>query len=111
MCLDKRVLGGLGIVGMGVVIAAPNVLATALPLLMVAICPLSMLFMGKAIVGRDQGAALAPSEMPLGATLPDACPEHRTAIVDGSDRCMPGRMDRGLISPAPRPSINASESG
>jgi len=111
MCFDKRVLGGLGIVGVGVVVAAPNMLATALPLLVVAICPLSMLFMGKAIVGRDQGAALAPSEMPLGATLPDACPEHRTAIAGGSGRCMAGGMDRGLISPAPRPSINATESG
>lgn len=63
MCFDKRILGGLAIVGVGVLVVAPGLMMTVLPLLLLAICPLSMLFMGKAMMGgshRVQSGAAEP---------------------------------------------------
>ena len=45
MCFDWRVLLSLGVVGLGIWTVAPQVIGAALPLLLVAACPLSMLVM------------------------------------------------------------------
>lgn len=45
MCFDWRVLLGLGAVGIGVWTFAPQAIGAALPLLLVAVCPVSMLVM------------------------------------------------------------------
>ena len=45
MCLDWRVLIGLAVVGVAVWVIAPKFLLVVIPLLLVAACPLSMLFM------------------------------------------------------------------
>lgn len=45
MCLNWKVLVGLAAVGIGVWILAPDLVAAALPLLLIAVCPLSMLAM------------------------------------------------------------------
>lgn len=45
MCFDWRVLLGLGAVGVGVWTFAPEAIGAALPLLLVAVCPVSMLVM------------------------------------------------------------------
>ena len=57
MCLDWRVLVGLAVVGVGIYAVAPGMAAAALPILLLAICPLSMLFMMIAMQkgGRDDG--------------------------------------------------------
>ncbi len=47
MCFDPRVLGGLAVVGLGIWIVAPQLIAPALPILLVLVCPLSMLFMAR----------------------------------------------------------------
>lgn len=44
-CLNPKVLLGLAVVAIGVAIFAPKALAAALPLLLIAACPLSMIFM------------------------------------------------------------------
>jgi len=44
-CFDRRVLIGLGVVAAGVLLLRPSAFATALPVLVLAICPLSMLLM------------------------------------------------------------------
>lgn len=44
-CLNPKVLIGLAGVAVGIAIFAPHILATALPLLFVAVCPLSMILM------------------------------------------------------------------
>ncbi|MGH2658300.1 MAG: DUF2933 domain-containing protein [Actinomycetota bacterium] len=49
MCLNWKVIGGLTVVGLGIWLAAPNLLAAALPVLLIAVCPLSMLLMMKAM--------------------------------------------------------------
>src|SRR6266700_4655779 len=45
MCLNWKVLAGLAVVGVGIWIVAPQFALAALPVLLVAACPLSMLFM------------------------------------------------------------------
>lgn len=45
MCFNWKVLTALGVLGLGVWIAAPSLLGAVLPLLLVAVCPLSMLLM------------------------------------------------------------------
>jgi hypothetical protein len=53
MCLNKKVIAVLAAVGVGVVLFAPDVAAAALPLLIVAACPLSMIFMMRVMSGKD----------------------------------------------------------
>ncbi len=45
VCLNWKVVVGLGVVGLGVWLLAPRFLLSALPLLILAACPLSMLVM------------------------------------------------------------------
>ncbi len=55
MCFNKKVLAGLGAVGVGIfVLASPSAAVRALPFLLMAACPLSMLVMG------GMGAAMKP---------------------------------------------------
>jgi hypothetical protein len=50
-CLNWRVLAGLAALGLGVWVVAPNLVWTALPLLLLAACSLSMLFMMRGMQG------------------------------------------------------------
>ncbi len=68
MCLNFKVLTALAAVGLGVYVWEPNLLAAALPLLILALCPLSMVLMmgmmggGKQDEGQAEGRdALAPA--------------------------------------------------
>ena len=45
ICLNRKVVAGLAVVGLGIWVVAPNLVWTALPVLVVLACPLSMLFM------------------------------------------------------------------
>ncbi len=69
MCLNWKVAVTLALVGLVVLVAAPGLAARALPLLFVAICPLSMVAMMWAMRGKK--AALAP---PVGAPEPTVHP-------------------------------------
>lgn len=51
-CFDKRVLIGLGVVAVGVLLFNPGWIGAVLPLLLVLACPLSMVFMMRAMGGR-----------------------------------------------------------
>lgn len=52
MCFNKRVLVGLGVVALGVFAVSPRLLGSVAPLLILAACPLSMVFMMRAM-NRD----------------------------------------------------------
>ena len=52
MCLNPKVIAALAAVGVGVYLLAPNLVTAALPLLILAVCPLSMLLMGRAMMGE-----------------------------------------------------------
>lgn len=87
MCLDKRVLGGLAAAGLGVAVFAPHLLTAMLPILFIAICPLSMLLMGKAMMGgaRQTSAVAAGEALALGAVY--RCPMHGDVISTQPGRC------------------------
>lgn len=51
MCLNKKVLIGLAAVAVGVLLLKPSWFVAALPLLVLALCPLSMVFMMRGMKG------------------------------------------------------------
>lgn len=51
MCFSWKVIGGLVAVGVGVWIVAPNLVVGVVPLLAIAACPLSMMFMMRGMSG------------------------------------------------------------
>ena len=69
MCLNWRVIAGLAVVGVIVLVVAPQFLWVALPLLIVAACPLSMLFMMRSMSGGSNQAPSQPSLL-QGDSLP-----------------------------------------
>ena len=69
MCLNWKVLAGLAVVGLIVLVVAPQFIWAALPILLVAACPLSMLFMMRGMSGNGNVATSQPSQM-QGEQLP-----------------------------------------
>ncbi len=59
MCFNRKVLIGVGVAALGVLVFAPGAVAWALPLLVFAACPLSMVFMMRAMSG---GRSCGPKE-------------------------------------------------
>ena len=53
-CLDRRVLAVLGVLALAMAIFAPRALGAALPLLLLAACPLSMVVMA---IAMSRGSA------------------------------------------------------
>lgn len=78
MCFDKRVVGGLALVGVGVLVFAPNLFTAALPLLFVVMCPLSMLLMAK-------------TAMKVGTRTPISQDAHSESVIPIADS-KPGDM-------------------
>lgn len=60
-CVNWKVAGALGVAAVGTWILAPRLVASVLPLLLVAICPLSMLLM---MAGMRGGQSEANNEYP-----------------------------------------------
>ncbi len=56
-CLNPRVLIGLGVIAVGVLLFAPRLFASALPLLILMACPLSMVLMMAMMAGGDKKSA------------------------------------------------------
>ena len=63
MCLNWKVVAGLVVVGVIVRVAAPQFLLGAIPLLIVAACPLSMLFMMRGMQGSEHKTSSPPVQM------------------------------------------------
>ncbi len=88
MCLNWKVLAALAAVGAGIYLWAPNLLAAALPLLILAVCPLSMVLMmgmmtggGKKDEGKDAGRdAATPARE--GEPAPVGAVRHSTAMSE-----------------------------
>ena len=68
-CADWRVVAILVAVGAGVAVFAPNLIAAAVPFLLVAACPLSMLVMMRTMTGHtsvpspERGSGDSPSQL------------------------------------------------
>jgi len=61
MCINKKVIAGLVAAGLIVYLVAPGAIGAALPLLLLAICPLSMIVMMRAMSG-GQAKSDAPDQ-------------------------------------------------
>src|SRR5713226_5761759 len=77
MCFDWRVLTGLAAVGVGIWLVAPQLIAPALPILVVLICPLSMLLMA-----RMMGSSMQRSDSPISPTERLAALEREQTRLD-----------------------------
>lgn len=74
-CLNLKVIGALALVGVGVWAVAPNLLVGALPILLIAACPLSMMFMMRGMKDDHHGTSPEPG---LGSS-PKATHEEQLA--------------------------------
>lgn len=83
MCLNKRVLVGLGVVALGVLAVAPRLLGAAGPLLLFAACPLSMVFMMRGMSGSRRAE---PGLRDAGMPTPPVRFEGPTSTSMGADR-------------------------
>ena len=73
MCMNKRVLIGLGVVAVAVLALWPGAFGAAAPLLFLAACPLSMVFMMRSMSGGKQGASAdSPAETSTSGAVPAA---------------------------------------
>jgi hypothetical protein len=75
-CLNWKVIAGLAAVGVGIYLFAPNLVAAALPILVLAICPLSMLLMMLAMRGSQSEDQRASQGADVGLTRD----EHLTRL-------------------------------
>lgn len=83
MCIDKRDVGSVAIAAAGVLLVAPQLIAATLPILLIAICPLSMLLMGKAMMSGGQRLG-APAPEPIEAsylTIPALDSDQQVAVL------------------------------
>ncbi len=63
-CINLRVVAAVGAVGLGVFLLAPRFALTALPFLLVAICPLSCIWMMRGMRGSDQASGTTSGSGP-----------------------------------------------
>ena len=88
MCLNWKVLAGLAVVGGGIYAVAPGLAAAVLPILLLAVCPLSMLFMMKAMQGdgREGGSQSPPTGAnPIREARPPGLRTERANLAGGID--------------------------
>lgn len=87
-CLDRRILAVLGLVALATAFLAPRTLGAALPLLLVAACPLSMVVMAVAMSRGSTPAAQSSSVEPMRTELMELAErrhrlERELAAADG----------------------------
>lgn len=69
MCLNKKVLIGLGSVAVVMLAISPRSLGSAAPLLMFAVCPLSMVLMMRGMNGRSAAPGATDAQQPVRPTV------------------------------------------
>ncbi len=86
MCLNWKVIAGLAALGVGTYVVAPNLAAAALPILLLAICPLSMVLMMWGMQGGQGGEGRASQEADAGLTREQRLARLRTEQADLAGR-------------------------
>ena len=88
MCFNWKVLAGLGVVALGIYTVAPNMVASALPILLVLACPLSMILMGGMMGGMGSKSAQQNEQVsPSGEAAQYTCPMHSEVLSGQPGRC------------------------
>src|SRR6266566_2635094 len=86
MCLNWRVLAGLAVVGLIVLVVAPQLIWAALPILLIAACPLSMLFMMRGMAGnRNATTQIQGDQLPAGLTRDERLAELQSRMSSMQD--------------------------
>ena len=104
-CLDPRVLGAIAVAGAALLIFAPGLIAAAIPLLIVAACPLSMVVMMRAMgshAAAPRPEAGAERQADLRRELADLAERQRRlkselAVVDQANRPSAMTADRAPL--------------
>src|SRR6266516_7657780 len=86
MCLNWKVLAGLAVVGLIVLVVAPQLIWAALPILLIAACPLSMLFMLRGMAGnRSAATQMQGDRLPAGLTRDERLAELQPRMSSMQD--------------------------
>ncbi len=116
MSCNKKVIGGLAVVGLGIFTVAPNLFVSALPLLLVAACPLSMLFMGKAMM--DGNSCSRGESVPEPVPVPAGSSEERLAqlrtqlaTINDQQRMLAQQIDELQVAEVAWPPARMLEQG
>jgi hypothetical protein len=98
MCLNWKVLASLAAVGVGVYLFAPGLLAEAVPILLVAACPLSMLLMMWGMQRSHEQRQQTSQEPDGGLTREERIAQLRTQQAALADQL--GALEREEVHPA-----------
>ncbi len=99
-CLNWKVIAGLAAVGVGVYFVAPELAAAALPILVLAICPLSMVLMMWSMQGGRGGEGRASQEAETGPTREEHLGRLRAQQADLAARI--GELEQEEPTPTGR---------
>lgn len=84
MCINKKVIAGLALAGVAIFAFAPHLIGAALPLLILAVCPLSMLVMMRMMSGGKSESPAAEGATDIDAELSSLRSEVARLRADGS---------------------------
>ena len=86
MCLNPIVLAGLVVAGVAIYLIAPNLIAAALPILLLAACPLSMLLMVWSMQHTQGQEKQTPHEPDVGLSREERVARLRSQQVALADQ-------------------------
>ena len=98
MCLKWQVLAGAAVAAAGVWLVAPGLLGAAMPLLIMAVCPLSMLLMMRGASAASQ--ACSAKEQPAGDAPGDV--DARIAALQAQVRALKAEQAATTATGSPR---------
>jgi hypothetical protein len=98
MCLNWKVLASLTAVGVGVYLFAPGLLAEAVPILLLAVCPLSMLLMMWAMQQSQGQGQQTTQETDVGLTRKERIAQLRMQQAALAEQI--GALEREEAHPA-----------
>jgi hypothetical protein len=98
MCLNWKVLASLAAVGVGVYLFAPGLLVEVVPILLLAVCPLSMLLMMWAMQHAQGQEQQTPQEPDVGLTREERIARLRAQQAALADQL--GALEREEARPA-----------
>ncbi len=98
MCLNWKVLAGLAAVGVGLYLVAPDLVLAALPILLLAACPISMVLMMWGMQHAQGHGQQTPQEPDVGLAREERIARLRTQQAALADQL--GALEREEAHPA-----------